>query len=69
VLPTTPGDYDHAAALYRTCRRQGESVHKLIDCLIAAVAIQADAELLHADADYAVLARHTTLRVHPVIAP
>jgi len=65
MLPTTPADYEHAAALYRVCRRQGETVRKLVDCLIAAVTIEADAALLHADADFAVLARHTPLRTHP----
>jgi len=64
VLPTTPADYDAAAGLYRVCRVRGETVRKLIDCLIAAVAIGAGAELLHADADFAVLARHTELRLH-----
>ena len=36
----------------------------MIDCLIAAVAITADAEVLHADADFAELAAHPPLRVH-----
>lgn len=65
VLPTTPAHYDSAAALYRTCRQRGETVRKMIDCLIAAVAIGADAEVLHADGDFAVLARHTELTTHP----
>ena len=56
-------DYEEAAALFRVCRRGGETVRKLIDCLIAAVAIRADTPLLHADADYEVLARHTALRI------
>jgi predicted nucleic acid-binding protein len=56
-------DYEEAAALFRVCRRRGETVRKLIDCLIAAVAIGADIPLLHADADYEVLARHTALRI------
>jgi predicted nucleic acid-binding protein len=64
MLPTTPVDYDYAAALYRMCRRRGETVRKMFDCLIAAVAIQADAELLHADSDFATLTRHTPLRAH-----
>ena len=64
MLPTTPEHYDSAAALYRQCRRSGESVRKLVDCLIAAVAVDFDAEVLHADADFAVLARHTDLRVY-----
>ncbi len=65
VLPTTAADYELAAAMYRGCRARGETVRKLIDCLIAAVAIRADAEVLHADADFSTLARHTDLRVHP----
>ena len=63
VLTTYPTDYEDAAALYRTCRRRGETVRKLIDCLIAAVAIRADVPVLHADADFDVLARHTPLRL------
>lgn len=61
-LPTEPVDYENAAALYRTCRQQGETVRKLLDCLIAAVAIRADIPILHHDGDYEVLARHTALQ-------
>lgn len=61
-LPTEPVDYENAAALYRTCRQQGETVRKLLDCLIAAVAIRADIPILHRDGDYEVLARHTALQ-------
>jgi hypothetical protein len=66
VLPTTPSSYDHAAALYRACRRRGGTVRKLIDCLVAAVVIESDATLLHADADFGTLARHTRLQLHTV---
>jgi predicted nucleic acid-binding protein len=60
---TLPADYETAAALYRTCRRGGETVRKLIDCLIGAIAIRVDAPVLHADSDFDVLARHTALRL------
>jgi predicted nucleic acid-binding protein len=63
LVPTRPIDYDDAAALYRTCRRNGDAVRKLIDCLIAAVAIREDLADLHADADFDVLARHTPLQL------
>lgn len=63
TLPTLPTHYEVAAALYRTCRQRGETVRKLIDCLIAAVAIDAGAPILHADTDFDVLARHTALRL------
>ena len=65
VLPTSAADYESAAALYRACRRRGETVRKLVDCLIAAVAIREDVPVLHADADFDALARHTALQVHP----
>jgi predicted nucleic acid-binding protein len=63
LLMTVPADYEIAAALYRTCRRQGETVRRLIDCLIAAHAVRAGVPLLHADRDFEVLARHTALRL------
>ena len=64
IISITAADYDEAAALYRTCRRHGETVRKLIDCLIAAAAIRTSAPVLHADADFATLARHTRLTIH-----
>ena len=63
VFPTEPMHYDDAAALYRLCRQEGETVRKLIDCLIGAVAIYADLAILHNDADFDVLARHTDLKI------
>lgn len=63
ILSTGPADYELAAALYRTCRRRGETVRRLIDCLIAAVAVREGVPILHADSDYEVLARHTALQL------
>ena len=64
VIPTQATDYEDAAALYRRCRREGETVRKLIDCLIAATAIRAGVPILHNDADFGALARHTELRIY-----
>jgi predicted nucleic acid-binding protein len=58
-------DFESAAELYRRCRRRGETVRKLIDCLIAAVAIRERATVLHNDRDFEVLVRHTPLRAEP----
>lgn len=58
-----PADYESAAELYRRCRRRGETPRKLTDCLIAAVVIRNDAELLCEDADFLAIARHTPLRL------
>lgn len=56
-----PPDYEAAAALYRACRRGGETVRKAPDCLIAAVAIRTGSRLLHQDADFDAIARYTAL--------
>lgn len=56
-------DFEAAADLYRLCRARGATVRKLIDCLIAAVAIRENASVLHNDRDFDVLARHTRLRI------
>ena len=63
VFATEPTHYEQAAGLYRSCRRSGETVRRLLDCLIAAVAISAGVPVLHADADFEVLARHSELRL------
>jgi hypothetical protein len=61
-----PADYESAAELYRLCRRGGETPRQLADCLIAIVAMRNDAELLCADVDFHVIARHAPLRLtHP----
>ena len=69
VLPLRGlADFEHAAALYRTCRAAGDAIRELTDCLIAVPTIRAGATLLHADRDFDVLARHTPLRLEPLVA-
>ena len=63
TLAAEPVDYDAAAALFRTWRQQGHTLRKLIDCLIAAVALRGNVPVLHRDADFDVLAQHTTLQI------
>jgi predicted nucleic acid-binding protein len=58
-----PADYEQAAEIHRACRSGGETVRKLTDCLIAAVAIRNGVELLQCDADFDVIARHTALQL------
>ena len=58
-----PADCDEAPALYRLCRREGETARRLIDCLIGAVAIRADAPVFLPDEDFDALAHHAGLRV------
>lgn len=55
-------DYHDAAAIYRAARRRGQTVRKLVDCLIAAVAIRRDATVIHRDRDFEVISAVAPLR-------
>lgn len=64
VAPTVPlQDSLRAAALQRLCRRAGQTVRSLGDCLIAAVALRLDLPVMHCDRDFEVLAKHAGLRI------
>jgi len=56
-----------AAGLQRECRRAGETVRSLTDCLIAAVALRLGEVVLHRDHDFEVLASHCGLRTESLI--
>jgi predicted nucleic acid-binding protein len=57
------GDFERAAELYRRCRRAGETVRALNDCLIAAVAIRTGLVVLQHDRDFEAIARHSELHL------
>lgn len=63
LLPTEPVDYEAAATIFRHCRSSGKTVRKLMDCLIAAVAIRAGVPVLHRNADFTAIAAATELRI------
>jgi predicted nucleic acid-binding protein len=56
-------DFVLAASLYRTARREGVTIRKTLDCLIAAPCVRTGAPLLHADSDFDRLASCTPLRI------
>lgn len=59
-------DFRRAAALYRAARRQGVTIRRTSDCLIAAVCVRDQVPLLHADNDFDHLARVTELAVFAI---
>jgi predicted nucleic acid-binding protein len=59
----TPSDFESGAEIYRTCRRNGETIRKLTDCVLAAVAVRCDAAVLTCDSDFAAIARHVPLEL------
>jgi predicted nucleic acid-binding protein len=60
-----PWDDEVAASIYRACRREGATVRRMTDCLIAAVAIRCGARVLNRDIDFDVIARHSALVLEP----
>lgn len=49
-------DYRYAAVMHRAVRTRGQTVRRVVDCLIAAVAARTGATLVHRDRDFDVLA-------------
>lgn len=54
--------YLAAAEIYRNCRKKGKTVRKTVDCLIAAICIENNRELLHKDSDFDQIAGCSALK-------
>lgn len=52
MLPMTDTVFLRAADIYRALRKQGITIRKSIDCMIAAVAVENEVRLLHNDRDF-----------------
>jgi predicted nucleic acid-binding protein len=61
MLPMEEETFVLAAELFRELRRQGLTIRKTNDCIIAATAIAHGVPLLHNDRDFDTLAHHTKL--------
>jgi len=65
LLPRPVETYEAAAALYLRCRQRGFTPRSPHDCLVARIAVEHRAALLHDDRDYRALARaEPALRFH-----
>ena len=63
LIRTLAVDWEDAARIYRAGRRQGLTIRKLIDCLIAAIALRTGETVLHRDADFDAIAQVVPLEV------
>ena len=57
------GDWEDAAAIYLRCRSEGVTPRRLIDCLIASVAIRGGVPILARDRDFELIAAHSPLEI------
>jgi len=63
MVPVRPQDWQGAATIFARCRAGGVTPRRLLDCLIAAVAIRAELPLLARDRDFELMARYVPLRL------
>jgi predicted nucleic acid-binding protein len=56
--------YLEAAQIYRQCRKQGITIRKTVDCLIARTAMENDLYLLHQDSDFDRIASVCPLKIY-----
>jgi predicted nucleic acid-binding protein len=64
VSEVTESTFAHAAEIYRLGRQSGFTIRSPFDCLIAAIAIEADVPLWHRDQDFEIIGRYTALRMY-----
>jgi len=66
LLPfDSPTDFDAAVRIYRTCRSRGVTPRRLVDCMIASVALRHDSRLLCCDRDLAQVADVMGIELDP----
>ena len=63
IVPDSLGEFQHAALIQRTCRRAGCTIRSIVDCMVAAAAVDAARPLLARSRDFEVIARHTALEL------
>jgi predicted nucleic acid-binding protein len=56
--------FEHAALIYRDCRRRGFTIRKTADCLIAATCLEFGVELYHNDRDFEAIAKVRGLKIY-----
>ena len=67
IEPLAPvRDTEDAAAIHRRCRRGGDTVRSLIDCLVAAMALRIGVPVAHRDRDFEVIRTHYGLQTEPL---
>lgn len=55
-------DYLRAANIYRSCRKQGTTIRKSIDCIIAAVAMNNNLQMFANNSDFEKIRKHFELK-------
>lgn len=62
IRPRGAETYIMAAEIYRRCRREGKTIRKTIDCIIAAIVKENNLTLFHNDNDFDVIKKYVGLK-------
>ncbi len=62
VMPSL-GTHVQAAEIFDGCRKKGKTIRSIVDCLIAALALEYDLAVLQRDRDYAFIAQVFPLKL------
>jgi predicted nucleic acid-binding protein len=65
LQPASGETYVQAAKLHRAGRKRGVTIRSLVDCLIAAIAMEHGAVILHKDRDYERISEYAPLKSIP----
>ena len=65
-LPMSYETFIQSAQLYRTLRKKGITVKRILDCLIATIAIENDIFILHNDKDFSLIESQSKLKTFRV---
>ena len=63
MLPMPETVFVRAATIYRKLRKNGITIRKSNDCIIAATALEHQCRLLHNDRDFTPIAEHFALKI------
>ena len=63
-LPMSYTTFIKSAQLYRTLRKNGITIKRVMDCLIATVAIENDISILHNDKDFSLIESKSKLKTY-----
>lgn len=59
-------DVEDAGAIHRQCRRGGDTVRSVVDCMVAAMAMRLGIVVAHRDHDFETIRVHCGLRTEPL---
>jgi predicted nucleic acid-binding protein len=66
IKPTGIETYIAGAEIFRKCRKQGKTIRKTIDCIIAAIAQENGLTLFHNDNDFAIIEKCIGLKTFEI---